>query len=95
MSKYLQLALAMVKTRGDFSKGFYRVKNAINNFVVETEEDKNVCNEIMEILNNKDIQDGRVFRDCQYNYSYIHQAILSEKEKLEYSKSLREYYDEF
>ena len=95
MNKYVGLALSMAKTRGDWSQGFYRVKGALNNFKVETELDQKIYDEIIDILTDRDIMDGRIFRDCNYNYDWIRENILSSEDNALFTKLLNEYYDEF
>ena len=95
MNKYVELALSMAKTRSDWSQSFYRVKDALNNFKVETELDQKIYDDIIDILNDEDITDGRVFRDCDYSYDWIRENILSSEENALYAKLLKEYYDEF
>ena len=67
--KYLDLAYAMEQTRGDWSSGFYRVEDALNGFEVVTEADKEIHDEIMSLMEQ---EDGRVFRDCNNNYSVVY-----------------------
>lgn len=72
--KYLRLAHAMCVTRGDWSDGFYRVEDALDSFDVETERDRAVFNTVQEILDG-DESDGRVFRDCEYNYDVLYDMV--------------------
>lgn len=72
--KYLRLAYYLEKNRGDWSDGYDYAETGISGFTVETEEDQ----EIYTLINNliQDGQesgdiDGRVFRDCEYNYGYL------------------------
>jgi hypothetical protein len=67
--KYLDLAYAMEQTRGDWSCGFYRVEDALNGFEVVTDADKEIHDEIMSLMEQ---EDGRVFRDCNNNYSVVY-----------------------
>ena len=78
--KYLDLAWAMEQTRNDWNDwndGFYWVRNAIDRFVVDTKEDQDIEDEIMEILNSEE-SDGRVFRDCEYSYDTLYSMVDSE-----------------
>lgn len=65
----LALAVAMEQTRGDWSDGPYRVRDALGDFKIETTEDKDIANCILECL--EDFSDGRVFRDCAWNYGRL------------------------
>lgn len=66
--KYLDLAIAMSATRGDWSDGFYRVKHALGRFKVETEIDKAIFSDVSSCM---DHDDGRVFRDTEWNYDRL------------------------
>lgn len=74
--KYLNLAWAMEQTRNDWSEGFDKVECAIAKFVVVAEEDCEIEKCIEECL--EDCEDGRVFRDCQYNYSVLYAKVAPE-----------------
>lgn len=64
----LNLAVAMSQTRGDWSSGFWRVSDALSRFKIETDEDKDIANDIVSCMND---DDGRVFRDTVWNYSRL------------------------
>lgn len=68
--KYLDLAVAMMDTRGDWSDGFYRVTDALGRFKSETETDIAVVSEVSELAHGEE-SDGRIFRDCTWNYSRL------------------------
>jgi len=71
VDKYLDLASAMEDTRGDWSDGFYRVENALGRFTAETDVDKRIAESLSELVWG-DERDGRIFRDCEYNYSVLY-----------------------
>lgn len=71
LDKYFNLAYAMNETRDDWIDGFYKVENALASFVVEKDLDKEIEKEIQELLNSGE-EDGRIFRDYQYNYDYLY-----------------------
>ena len=73
----LNLAVAMQKTRGDWSEGPYRVRHALEAFQVGTTEDKDIANDILECL--RDFEDGRVFRDTTWNYSRLFASVEDEQ----------------
>lgn len=84
--KYLMLADAMLATRIDWSNDFYRVEDAYNRFSVVTEEDEEIDECIKNILSG-DEDDGRVFRDCEYNYDYLFGKVDSQLME-DYNKTL-------
>lgn len=69
----LDLAVAMSQTRGDWSEGPYRVRDALNRFTIETTEDKDIANDVLSCL--EDFEDGRVFRDTTWSYSALFAAV--------------------
>lgn len=72
--KYLRLAHSLEKNRGDWSDGYSYAECGINGFDVETTEDQEIYNEIQGIIddgNSSGDIDGRVFRDCEYNYGFL------------------------
>lgn len=71
IDKYFNLAYAMEATRNDWNDGFYKVENALASFVVEKDLDKEIEKELKELLNSEE-QDGRIFRDCRYNYGHLY-----------------------
>jgi hypothetical protein len=72
--KYLNLAMAMEQTRGNWSEGFWRVDTALDEFKIETDMDKIIYAEISDLVNG-DERDGRIFRDCAHNYGMIYQLV--------------------
>lgn len=69
----LDLAVAMAQTRGDWSEGPYRVRDALDRFTIATDEDKAIANDVIDCL--RDFEDGRVFRDTTWNYDRLYAAI--------------------
>ena len=72
--KYLRLAHAMYVTQGDWSDGFWRVEDALDCFECSSENDRAIFNCLQEILNGEE-EDGRVFRDCEYNYDLLYDMV--------------------
>lgn len=70
-NKLLNLAHAMQKTRGDWNEGAYRVENAL--FSPENDTEKAINADVASYL--EDFEDGRVFRDCTWNYNRIFSLI--------------------
>lgn len=69
----LDLAVAMSQTRGDWSEGPYRVRDAVDRFRINTDEDKAIINDVIDGLT--DFCDGRVFRDCTWNYDRLFRSV--------------------
>lgn len=65
----LNLAVAMQQTRGDWSEAPYRVRAAMDRFHIETNEDKDIANDVLGCMD--DFEDGRVFRDTTWNYGRL------------------------
>ena len=74
--KYIMLAMAMEETRGDWSDGFYRVEYALGKFKVETQEDDLIYGDISGCMN---CDDGRIFRDTDYNYSILYDRFANQE----------------
>lgn len=91
--KYFMLARAMEDTRNDWNDGYGRVQWAISAFEVVTEEDKEIFEEIHALAYESEDIDGRVFRDCEFNYSLLY-AKVSEELMKDY-EILKEYYDRY
>jgi len=71
MDKYFNLAIAMEETRGDWSEGFGRVEEALGSFKIENKVDRKIYDDINECCNGEE-RDGRIFRDCEWNYDKIY-----------------------
>jgi hypothetical protein len=69
----LDLAVAMQQTRGDWSDGPYRVRDALDRFTIATTEDKDIANDVLSGL--EDFSDGRVFRDMRWNYDALFASV--------------------
>lgn len=91
--KYFALARALEDQRNDWSCGFGRVQDGIDSFVVETNEDKEIYKEIHSLAYDEDLCDGRTFRDCEYNYSFLFSKVDSEL--MQDYATLKEYYSEY
>lgn len=72
----LDLAVAMQQTRGDWSDGPYRVRDALERFAITTTEDKDIANDILDCL--RDFCDGRVFRDTTWSYDCLYASVEDE-----------------
>lgn len=76
----LRLAVAMQQTRMDWNEGAWRVHGALGAFQIETTEDKDIANDIASCL--ADFEDGRVFRDTEWNYDRLFASVAEEHEVL-------------
>ena len=88
--KYFALARSMEAVRNDWNDGFGPVERAISKFTVETEEDKEIEACIQDLLESEE-QDGRIFRDCEYNYSFLYGKVS--EEILNDYETLKSYYE--
>jgi len=66
----LDLAVAMLLTRGDWSQGYYRVSDAMKRFTIRDDTDKEIITDIVSCFDGDDC-DGRVFRDTTWNYDRL------------------------
>lgn len=85
--KYLRLAYWLEKNRGDWNDGPYYAKVGLQGFPLTEPIDKLIHDDIYAYISDWD-GDGRVFRDCQYNYSVLY-GMADEEVMKEYA-ALRE-----
>ena len=69
-NRYLPLAVAGILTRGDWSEGFWRVRDAFRRFPIETDTDAEIAKAYAEVLSSEET-DGRVFRDIAWSYDAL------------------------
>ena len=72
--KYLNLAHAGKMSRNDWNDWndcYEYVENALGDFEIECNLDSEIVKEYNEILEADDGHDGRVFRDCNFNYTVL------------------------
>ena len=67
---YLRLAHYMSLNRGDWSDGCSYAETGLAGFSTNTPQDEEIFNEISDLCEDWE-GDGRVFRDCEWNYSRI------------------------
>lgn len=88
-NKYLRLAKALNDVRNDWNDGCYLIENALSHFSIDSILDENIVEDINECIKAfyNGHTDGRVFRDCKYNYNYLYSLVPNEfleiKEKIE------------
>ena len=56
--------------REDWNDGYDYARFGLNSFKIETDTDKKIYNEILEITSKDDV-DGRYFRYCSWNYNVL------------------------
>lgn len=88
----LNLAAAMQLTRGDWSEGPYRVRNALDSFQIETTEDKDIANDVLSCLDG--FEDGRVFRDTSWSYGRLFAEAADQQLSADVQKALQRAGDE-
>lgn len=69
-NKYLRLAHYLRRNRNDWNEGYDLARIGLREFVVETDVDRAIEDEISDLAEGEDC-DGRVFRDCTWNYDRI------------------------
>lgn len=89
--KYLELAYAMEQNRNNWNDGYSKVKNALNSFLEETEEDIKIVEELESVIGENWDGDGRIFRNINYSYDVIYG--MADKELFDDVMLLSEYID--
>ncbi|MGM7720627.1 hypothetical protein [Metabacillus sp. Hm71] len=69
-NKYLYLAHYLYKNRNDWTSGYSYAETGLGGFSVENELDQKIYDNIQYHIDNWDM-DGRIFRDCEYNYDVL------------------------
>lgn len=86
-NKYLRLAHFLQLNRGDWSDGCSYAEAGIDGFSVETDEDQEIYEDIMDYIDSwGDHGDGRVFRDCKWNYNEIFSLVDDDALRADYNK---------
>lgn len=94
-NKYLYLAYWLERNRGDWSDGYHYARLGLEGFNCESELDNEIYYCIKSCIDDWD-GDGRVFRDCEYNYSVLYGIV--EKNNPDLYKDfcvVRENYNEY
>ncbi|QSF43444.1 hypothetical protein [Paenibacillus tianjinensis] len=71
-NKYLRLAHYLEENRNDWNDGYDFAEGGLSTFTIESELDKEIEDDITSHMYENWNGDGRVFRDCKYNYSVIY-----------------------
>lgn len=80
-NKYLYLAQYLSKNRVDWSDGYSYAEIGMNNFTVENQMDAEIMSELSSLTRDWD-GDGRVFRDCKWNYNVLFEIATKENKEL-------------
>lgn len=70
--KYLMLAYYLECTRNDWSEGFGAAAYGLSKFVVETQEDRGIYDDISGCFAD---EDGRIFRDTKHGYNFLYSKV--------------------
>lgn len=68
-NKYLRLAHYLRMNRNDWNDGYSYAETGVDGFAVESDQDKAIVENIQAYF--PDFEDGRVFRDCEWNYDRL------------------------
>ena len=68
--KYLRLSYFLRKNRNDWSEGPYFAERGLDGFEIANERDQIIFDQLSDLIEDWD-GDGRVFRDCTWNYEAI------------------------
>lgn len=71
--KYLDLAIAGQRVRGDWSEGPGEVENALGRFAIQNIRDQEIHDDLSRHL--EDFEDGRCFRDTEWNYGALFELV--------------------
>lgn len=81
-NKYLRLAHCLEANRNDWTDGYSYAESGLSNFVTKSDLDNKIYDDISSYIYDKWDGDGRVFRDCEYNYSVIYSIAAKEDPQL-------------
>jgi hypothetical protein len=79
-NKYLCLAHYLELNREDWNDGYDYAQMGIDNFTIDSDLDQKIYNNITSYFD--DFSDGRVFRDCEYNYSFLYGIVKEQNQEL-------------
>lgn len=86
-NKYLRLAHYLECNRNDWNDGCEYADNGLTYFTVSTTLDESIYDELDGLISNwDDHRDGRIFRDCQYNYTYLYSLVEDEQLMKDYQE---------
>jgi hypothetical protein len=85
-NKYLMLAYWLEKNRGDWSDGYGYAETGLDGFSVETDTDREIEKELSDLVYDYEDVDGRIFRDCKWNYNVLYGMVEDEQLKTDLLK---------
>ena len=80
-NKYLRLAYFLEQNRNDWNDGPVEAERGLYGFTIEDKTDQEIYDELNGLVINWE-GDGRVFRDCKWNYTVLYSMVLSQLEQL-------------
>lgn len=80
-NKYLYLAHYLMLNRGDWNDGYSFAETGLSGFDVKSNLDQEIYNDIQSYIDGWD-GDGRVFRDCEYNYGVLYGMVSEQSSDL-------------
>ena len=90
--KYLHLAYWLERNRGDWNDGYSFAETGLSGFHAETAEDNDIVADISSYIEDWD-GDGRVFRDCEYNYGVLYG--MADEALMKDLQTLQEYMEDY
>lgn len=81
-NKYLRLAYFLEKNRNDWNDGCDYAETGLSGFAVESDEDREIYKCVAGLYGEGWDGDGRVFRDCKYNYGELYKKVQEEDPEL-------------
>jgi hypothetical protein len=77
-NKYLCLAYWLEQNRNDWNDGYSFAETGLDSFTIETETDELIYKDIQSYMDDWG-GDGRVFRDCEWNYGVLYGMVEDEE----------------
>lgn len=90
-NKYLMLAHYLHKNRQDWSNGYDYAEIGLFQFTIETDQDEAIHDELNTIIEDgkeEDDIDGRMFRDCEWNYDILYGLVDDEELMKDYRMAI-------
>ncbi|MGG1671527.1 hypothetical protein ACIFOE_12910 [Paenibacillus sp. NRS-1783] len=81
-NKYLRLAHYLEMNRNDWSDGYSYAESGLSQFTTESDIDSKIYEDIISYMYENWDGDGRVFRDCEYNYSILYNMVAEQDTQL-------------
>lgn len=88
-NKYLCLAYWLEQNRNDWNDGYSFAESGLYSFKIETETDQLIHDDIQSYIDDWDC-DGRVFRDCEWNYGVLY-GMVEDEELMKDFRTIQEF----